>query len=83
MRGAARVVAVVARRPALWPTALGQARRLAPAGWWRRPPFLPLPPAGYLDFRRVTQYGTTDGPTDPADVVNYLAWCKEWNRYGR
>ena len=41
------VMGAVARRPALWRTSLRQARRLAPRGWWRRPPFLPLPAPGY------------------------------------
>ncbi len=78
-----RVVAAVARHPSLWPTAIGQVRRLAPARWWRRRPFLPVPSGDYLAFRMVTQYGRTDVSPDPDDVLNYLAWCREWNRAGR
>jgi hypothetical protein len=45
------IVAAVLVHPSLWPTAIGQALRLAPSGWWRRPPFLPMPDPGYLAFR--------------------------------
>jgi hypothetical protein len=77
------VVGAVLRRPSLWLTALVQVFRLAPNGWWRRWPFLPLPTAEYLDFRYVTQYGGDHGaeaPLQPNDVVDYLRWCKQWNR---
>ena len=30
---------------------------LAPDGWWRRPPHLPLPDPAYLRFRMVTAHG--------------------------
>jgi hypothetical protein len=80
--GAWRVAAALARRPDLWPTALRQARRTAPRGWWRRRPFLPVPSGAYLEFRLVTQYGRTDIPPEPADVLNYLAWCRDWDRAG-
>jgi hypothetical protein len=63
----------------LWPAALRQAGRLAPPGWWRRRPFLPLPDADYLRFRLETQYGT-DGVPDPSDVVVYLRWCRDLDR---
>lgn len=75
-----RVALAVVRRPSLWPTALRQARRTATPGWWRRPPFLPVPSGDYLRFRMVTQYGETDSPPNPADVLNYLAWCRDWDR---
>ncbi|HEX4979989.1 MAG TPA: hypothetical protein VFV35_07985, partial [Acidimicrobiales bacterium] len=40
-RGALAVLA----HPSLWSTAVIQLGRLAPRGWWRRTPFLPLPDA--------------------------------------
>ncbi len=64
--------------PALWPTALGQLWRLRRSDWWQRPPFLPLPGAGYLRFRMVTAYGEPTRSPDPADVVRYLEWCRRW-----
>ncbi len=84
VRNTVRIAAAVARRPVLWPTALRQVGRTARPGWWRRPPFLPLPTDDYLHFRTVTQYGTEHGGNDrpprPDDVVDYLAWCREWER---
>ena len=70
-------VAAVIRRPALWVTALRQVRTLARPGWWRRPPFLPLPDRDYLRFRLLTAYGGdgTAAPTDH-DLITYLEWCR-------
>jgi hypothetical protein len=64
----------VLRRPGLWPTAFRQAHRLARPGWWRRPPFLPVPDRDYLRFRLETQYGAGGTPV-AADLVTYLQWC--------
>lgn len=68
--------AAVLCRPGIWPTALAQLVRLAPRGWWRRPPFLPLPSPAYLRFRLETAYGEQRAPA-PADVVTYLRWCRD------
>ena len=70
----------VLRRPGLWWTALVQLKRLAEPGWWHRVPMLPLPPKAYLDFRIVTQYGSSATTVTPGDTVNYLMWCRQWNR---
>ena len=71
-------------RPHLWATALRQMVRLTPQGWWKRSPFLPVPPADYLEFRLVTQYGGEHGSqrekVRTEDVLDYLSWCKEWNQ---
>lgn len=75
-----RIGAAVARRPALWGVALRQVRRTAPRGWYRHPPFLPVPSGDYLRFRLVTQYGRTDLRPTTGDVLNYLAWCKRTGR---
>jgi hypothetical protein len=84
-RGAAgawsEVVGAVAVRPDLWATALGQVFRLSPTGWWRRPPFAPVPDPAYVRFRVATQYGggeTLDrtGAPHPHDVIEYLQWCR-------
>jgi hypothetical protein len=76
---ATRAAVAVARRPALWPTAVVQLFRLAAPGWWRRRPFVPLPDRAYLRFRLETAYGDDRDP-EPADVVTYLHWCREWPR---
>ena len=68
----------VLRRPRLWGTAVHQVRVLAAPGWWRRPPFLPLPDADYMRFRLVTQYGDPAHAPEPADVIAYLHWCRAY-----
>lgn len=76
-----RVVLAVLRHPSLWWTAVATVFRLAPDGWWRRRPFLPLPDRDYLRFRMVTAYGG-DGtaPPEPEDLITYLRWCRAWPR---
>ncbi|CAB4789505.1 MAG: hypothetical protein WCH93_08250 [Actinomycetota bacterium] len=76
------VAAAVCSRPGLWPTAVRQTGRLARRGWWRRPPFLPLPGADYLRFRMETQYGDELHRPKPIDVIDYLTWCRQIERLG-
>ena len=64
--------------PGLWATAIRQVLVLATAGWWRRPPYLPLPDPAYLRFRLQTAYGDPDRAPEPHDVVTYLHWCRAW-----
>jgi hypothetical protein len=68
----------VAARPDLWLVAVRQLLRLAVPGWWRRWPPLPVPDPSYLAFRLQTAYGDTGRAPEPADVVTYLHWCREW-----
>ncbi len=76
-----RSALAIGAHPSLWPTALRQLGRLVPSRWWRRAPFLPWPSKDYLEFRLLTQYGDIRHPIDPADVLNYLRWCRDWERY--
>ena len=69
----------IGRRPALLPTAVAQLFHLAPNGWWRQRPYLPLPDPAYLRFRLQTQYGDEREP-EPSDVVEYLEWCRGYRR---
>jgi hypothetical protein len=78
LRWLASVALALLRRPSLVPIAVRQVVRLAPAGWWRRRPFVPVPPAAYLGFRSQTMYGEADRLPDPADVCTYLRWCREF-----
>ena len=78
-----RIGAAIAARPALWRTAVRQVRRTAAPQWYRHAPFLPVPAADYMHFRLVTQYGDANHRPVPADVVNYLAWCKQWDSQSR
>lgn len=73
-------VGAVVVRPRLWVTALRQAGRMAPPGWWRRPPFLPRPDRRYLSFRFETHTGGSGHPPAPAELVAYLDWCRAEDR---
>lgn len=80
--GAARNLRALAPRPDLWPIALVALLRMAPCGWWRRWPPLPSPDPDYWRFRMTTVYGGAGhrAPT-PADLVEYLEWCRvRWRR---
>jgi len=70
------VALAVVARPWLWATAVRQVFRLARRGWWRRPPFLPVPDRAYVRFRLETQYGDPAHVLEPDDVVTYLRWCR-------
>lgn len=70
----------LAARPRLWTTALIEMARFAPGGWWRRPPFMPLPPPRLARFRSETMYGHRDAAPSPADLVVWLEWCRAQNR---
>ena len=83
MRPVISVVAAVARHPSLWPTAIRQGARLVPSQWWRTAPHLPIPSADYLEFRLLTQYGDISHRPERNDVLNYLRWCRDWDRFDR
>ncbi len=77
--GTAGAMRALARRPDLWPVAARSAASMARAGWWRRPPFLPLPDRRWLHFRLVTAYGGSgDGPLDADDLITWLEWRRAW-----
>jgi hypothetical protein len=70
-----RTFVAVLVRPWLWWTALRHWFRLVPAQWWRRAPFLPVPPQAYVRFRLETAYGPR-GRLRPCDAIDYLEWCR-------
>jgi len=70
----------VALRPGLWATAARQLLLLARPRWWRRPPFLPRPDPAYLAFRMQAMYGDAHHRPAPADLVEYLEWCRGYRR---
>jgi hypothetical protein len=43
-------------------------------GWWRRPPFLPLPARDYLRWRMYTAYGSAAAIPPADDVIRYARW---------
>jgi hypothetical protein len=67
-------------RPRLWSTAVRVAGRTARRGWWRRPPWMPIPSADYVRFRLSTQYGEAEVEPTADDIVHYLEWCRVEHR---
>lgn len=45
--------------------------------WWRRAPFLPLPPREYMRWRMFTAYGDEDAVPPVDDVVSFARWRRE------
>jgi len=79
-----RALAAVARRPALWGTAVSQLLTLARPRWWAHWPPLPVPDEEYLRFRLVTMYGGRgDHAPEPSELVEYLKWCRRMQRLSR
>lgn len=69
-----RMAASVLRRPRLAVPVIRAAWRFRARGWYRRPPFLPLPPADYLAWRLHTAYGGEDRTPEPGELERYLRW---------
>ena len=45
--------------------------------WWRRPPFLPIPPREYMQWRMFTAYGDPNAVPPVNDVVSFARWRRE------
>jgi hypothetical protein len=63
------------RHPATGAALLRVAWRFRRRGWWRRPPFLPLPAVDYLRWRMHTAYGEYDAVPPADDVIRYARWA--------
>jgi hypothetical protein len=62
-------------RPPLAADLLRVAWRFRERGWWRRPPFLPLPAREYVRWRMYTAYGDYDAVPPADDVIRYARWA--------
>jgi len=51
--------------------------------WWRRPPFLPLPPRDYIRWRLHTAFGNEQAEPDLHQLQAYLAWTAQMQQNGR
>jgi hypothetical protein len=43
-------------------------------GWWRKPPFLPIPPRAYIEWRMYTAYGDARALPSAEEVERYARW---------
>lgn len=71
-----RLVGQALLRPGLYGPALRAAWRFRARGWYRRPPFLPLPPGEYLLWRMETAYGSPHAPPTARELGRYLRWAE-------
>ncbi len=46
-------------------------------GWYREPPFLPLPPPEYVRWRMLTAYGDEKAVPPADDVVRLARWRRD------
>jgi hypothetical protein len=72
-----RILRHVATRPRLALRLAREGLHYRRRGWWRRPPFLPLPPREYLEWRLHTAYGDDEeaDPT-PDELDRYVRWAR-------
>ena len=79
-----RTVMGIARRalgrPRLLAGMLRAAWRFRARGWWKRPPFLPLPPREYMEWRMHTAYGDEGRTPTVAELERYVRWANRLYR---
>lgn len=63
------------RSPSLGVALVRVAWRFRERGWYRRAPFLPLPPREYVRWRMYTAYGDYDAIAPAEDVERYARWA--------
>jgi hypothetical protein len=68
------MVGLALRRPRVIPHLVRAAWAFRARDWYRRPPFLPVPPRSYVRWRMDTAYG--DPAHEPAanEVERYVVW---------
>ena len=73
----ARLALRAAVRPRLALDLLRTAWAFRRRGWWRQPPFLPLPDRTYLGWRMYTAYADESAVSPADDVVRFARWRRE------
>jgi hypothetical protein len=69
-----QLAGLAVRRPRLVLPLLAAAWRFRAHGWYRRPPYLPVPPREYIAWRLHTAYGSEDALPPARELERYLAW---------
>ena len=65
--------------PVLVPRLLAAGWRFRRRDWYRHPPFLPIPPQAYVEWRLHTAYGTGQGAPSATELRRYLKWLRWMN----
>lgn len=63
------------RSPSLGIALVRVAWRFRARGWYRRAPFLPLPPRDYVRWRMYTAYGDANAIAPADDAERYARWA--------
>lgn len=72
-----RILGTVLRRPGLVPDLLVAAWTFRAREWYRRFPFLPLPPREYVEWRMETAYGDPEALPPPDELARFLRWARQ------
>jgi hypothetical protein len=70
------LVGTAVRHPGLGWALIRAAWRFRSRDWYRRAPFLPLPPRGYLEWRVHTAWGDEAHVPDAEELRRYLDWVR-------
>ena len=71
------------RKPWRAPALLAMAWAYRARGWYRRFPFLPLPPREYLAWRNETAYGQADARPPLDEFDRFVVWSARMRRWMR
>ena len=75
-----RLMWAAVRRPSLIPAILGAAWAFRANQWYRRPPFLPIPPKDYMKWRLETAYGDANAMPATHELERYVRWGRDMRR---
>jgi hypothetical protein len=75
-----RYLLLALKRPDLIPALAGAAWAFRARDWYRRPPFLPLPPRSYMDWRNETAYGDPGHRPPERELIRYLRWARDMRK---
>lgn len=70
----ARIAGLALRHPRVIPHLVRAAWAFRARGWYRRAPFLPLPPRSYVRWRMETAYGDAEHVPEAHEIQRYVVW---------
>ena len=79
----AKIAGLALRRPGVIFHLARAAWAFRARDWYRRAPFLPLPPRSYLRWRMETAYGDAEHVPEGREIERYLVWTSHMRRLMR